>query len=137
MRHRPFFNETKALFDSVSSYNVDRLVALYDKDGLNDLDTESNNVVLRKQNEWQDWFYSMVLELHDLDATISTDILSYEAARDGNIGYSFVNFCQNVFIAGHQQKFYCTAKIAWKRVGNTWKESKLHVSLIDTYPQKS
>ena len=50
------------------------------------------------------------------------------------MGYSVVDFDQ-IFIAGDQKlKFSVIATIIWKRVGEDWKESRYHSSLISVNP---
>lgn len=137
MKNQPFYQETRALFESVSSHDFDRLAALCDDDfGIVDLDPNGQNVIIRTREEWENWFHTLFSQLKEMNAETNTDILSYDAIQEDKLGYSVVNFCQNLNVNGIRQKFYCVATIIWKNIEGIWKESRWHVSLIKTESEK-
>jgi len=133
MKDLPFYNETERLFHYVSTHNFDDLADLCDDDfGIVDLGPEGNNVMIRTRAEWENWFHKLFARLEAMQATTYTDILDYKALQQGTLGYSVVEFCQHLQFDGKHGKFYCVATIIWKAVGDQWKESRWHASLLRT-----
>ncbi len=66
-----------------------------------------------------------------MQAHTYTEIRDYQALQHETLGYSVVNFDQFLEVGGQKLRFNCVTTIIWKKVGNRWKESRWHVSLID------
>ena len=133
MNAQPFATETKTLFRCVSEHDFDTLAALCDDDfGIIDLGTEGQNVVVETREEWENWFHALFAKLDAMQATTRTEIEKYRALVNGDMGYSVVDFCQILDVQGQEGRFYCVVTIIWKRVGDEWKESRWHCSLIRT-----
>ncbi len=133
MDTQPFATETQTLFRCVSEHDFDTLAALCDDDfGIIDLGTQGESVVVETREDWENWFHTLFAKLDTMDATTRTEIERYQALVNGDMGYSVVDFCQVLTVGGHDARFYCVVTIIWKRVGDTWKESRWHCSLIRT-----
>lgn len=131
MEAQPFATETRTLFHCVSTHDFDTLAALCDDDfGIIDLGTEGQSVVIETRQQWEDWFHSLFARLDAMGAHTATEIQKYQALEMGAMGYSVVDFCQLLTIGDHTARFYCVVTIIWKRVGDAWKESRWHCSLI-------
>lgn len=131
MNTQPFAEETKTLFRCVSEHDFDTLAALCDDDfGIIDLGTEGQSVVIETRKEWEDWFHNLFARLDAMGAHTSTEINKYQALESDKMGYGVVDFCQLLRVEGQVSRFYCVATIIWKRVGDVWKESRWHCSLI-------
>ncbi len=127
----PFAEETKTLFRCVSEHDFDTLAALCDDDfGIIDLGTEGQSVVVEDRADWEDWFHTLFARLDEMGAHTSTEIQKYQALQNGDMGYGVVDFCQLLTVNGQTSRFYCVTTIIWKRVGDMWKESRWHCSLI-------
>jgi ketosteroid isomerase-like protein len=135
METPPFLDETKTLFRSVSTHDFDTLAALCDDDfGIVDIDPKGGSVVIETRAEWEDWFHSLFDQLDAMDAETTTDILDYKALRRGELGYSVVDFRQNLTMGDTTAHFYCVATIIWKQTPDGWKESRWHCSVIRVEP---
>lgn len=135
MAGMPFAEETTTLFRCVSEHDFATLAALCDDDfGIIDLGTEGQNVVIETRAEWENWFHTLFARLDEMQAHTATEIEKYQALVMGEMGYSVVNFCQLLTIGGHTARFHCVVTIIWKRVGDAWKESRWHCSLIRVEP---
>lgn len=131
----PFAEETKTLFRCVSEHDFDTLAALCDDDfGIIDLGTEGQNVVVETREAWENWFHTLFARLDEMNAHTATEIQKYQALEMGDMGYGVVDFCQLLTVNGQTLRFYCVVTIIWKRVGDAWKESRWHCSLIRTEP---
>lgn len=127
----PFAAETKTLFRCVSQHDFETLAALCDDDfGIIDLGTEGQSVVVEDRAAWENWFQTLFARLDEMQAHTSTEIQKYQALQMGEMGYGVVDFCQLLTFGGQTARFYCVATIIWKRVGEAWKESRWHCSLI-------
>ncbi|MDX2161330.1 MAG: nuclear transport factor 2 family protein [bacterium] len=135
MEALPFAAETKTLFRCVSEHDFPTLAALCDDDfGIIDLGTEGQNVVIETRAAWEDWFHTLFARLDAMQAHTATIIEKYQALAMGDMGYSVVNFCQLLTLGDHTARFYCVVTVIWKRVGDAWKESRWHCSLIRAEP---
>lgn len=135
METQPFLNETKTLFHSVSTHDFDTLSALCDDDlGIVDIDPQGGSVVIKTRAEWENWFHTLFDQLDAMNAETTTDILDYQALKRGELGYSVVDFRQNLTVKPHTAHFYCVATIIWKQTPNGWKESRWHCSVIRVEP---
>lgn len=132
---KPFYHQTETLFTSVENHDFDTLANLCDDDfGIVDIDPEGKNVIISTRQEWEEWFHTLFKNLDTMNAKTWTDILDYQAIQEDRLGYSVVNFRQNLQVNGHTSKFYCVVTIIWKRVGTEWKESRWHASVIRVEP---
>lgn len=135
METHPFLDETKTLFRSVSAHDFDTLADLCDDDfGIIDIDPKGGSVVIETRAEWEHWFHTLFDQLDAMDAETTTDILDYQALRRGELGYSVVDFRQNLTIGDTTAHFDCVATIIWKQTPDGWKESRWHCSVIDVEP---
>lgn len=133
MDELPFAEETRTLFRCVSEHDFDTLAALCDDDfGIIDLGTEGQSVVVETRADWENWFHTLFKQLDDMKADTRTEIQKYQAIEMGDMGYGVVDFCQLLTVGGQTARFYCVVTIIWKRVGDAWKESRWHCSLIRT-----
>ncbi|MGB3617019.1 MAG: nuclear transport factor 2 family protein [Catalinimonas sp.] len=129
--HYPFLEETHTLFRCVSEHDFDTLADLCDDDfGIVDLNEEGKNVVVDDRAGWENWFRTLFARLKAMNARTDTTIQDYQALQDGNLGYGVVKFRQHLYVGEHTFNFDCVATIIWKRVGDRWKESRWHCSLI-------
>jgi len=128
---QPFYSHTRRLFDYVTAHDFDNLAALCDDDfGIVDLGPAGENIMVRTRAEWEGWFKDLFAKLTAMEATTDTEILAYNALETPALGYSVVEFCQNLRVGGKVGKFMCVATIIWKLEGAEWKESRWHVSLL-------
>ncbi len=129
---KPFYTETELLFTCVSKHDFDTLADLCDDDfGIIDLDPQGKNVVVHDRAGWENWFKTLFQKLSDMQAHTYTEIRDYQALAHETLGYSVVNFDQFLEVANQKLKFNCMVTIIWKKVGDRWKESRWHVSLIN------
>ncbi len=132
----PFYHLTVNMLECVSTHNFDVLSRICDDDfGIIDLDTQGKSVVVANRQEWESWFRSLFAKLDTMRAKTSSEVLNYQALQTTEMGYSVLDFCQNLEVDGFVGKFYCVATIIWKKVGEEWKESRWHGSLIRTEPE--
>ena len=128
---KPFYSQTETLFRSVEHHDFDTLANLCKDDfGIVDIDPEGKNVIISTRQEWEDWFRTLFRNLDSMNAKTWTDILDYQAIQEDRLGYSVVNFRQNLEVNGQTSKFYCVATIVWKKVDEEWKEARWHASVI-------
>lgn len=128
----PFYKETELLFTCVSKHDFETLADLCDDDfGIIDLDPNGKNVVIHDRAGWENWFRTLFANLLTMKAHTYTEIKQYNALAHETMGYSVVHFDQFLEVNGQKLKFYCVVTIIWKKVGDRWKESRWHVSLID------
>lgn len=128
---QPFFAETRRLFDYVSTHNFDALAALCDDDfGIVDLGPSGENIMIRTRAEWENWFRTLFAKLTEMQAATDTDITDYKALQMADMGYSVVEFCQNLRVGGQVGRFQCVTTIIWKKTSQGWQESRWHVSLL-------
>ena len=128
---KPFFAETQRLFKYVTDHNFADLADLCDDDfGIVDLGTEGESIMVRTRADWENWFTTLFTKLGAMDAKTDTDIYAYDAVQTPAMGYCVVEFCQNLYVGDQHGFFDCVVTIIWKRVGNQWKESRWHVSLL-------
>jgi hypothetical protein len=128
---KPFFKETRLLFDYVSNHDFDNLAALCDDDfGIVDLGTEGQSMMIRNRAEWEAWFRGLFAQLGGMGATTYTDITGYDALETAEMGYSVVEFCQHLIFGGKHGYFNCVTTIIWKRTPSGWVESRWHCSQL-------
>jgi hypothetical protein len=131
MEMKPFYQETLTLFKCVEKHDFDTLAALCDDDfGIIDLDTQGKNVVIHDREGWENWFHTLFARLSEANAHTYTEIRDYQALLADSLGYSVVNFDQFLVVQGQTLRFNCMVTIIWKKVGEAWKESRWHCSLI-------
>jgi hypothetical protein len=129
---KPFYKETELLFTCVSKHDFETLADLCDDDfGIIDLDPNGKNVVVHDRAGWENWFRTLFANLLTMKAHTYTEIKEYQALAHETMGYSVVHFDQFLEVNNQKLKFYCVVTIIWKKVGERWKESRWHVSLID------
>jgi hypothetical protein len=132
MNDMPFASETKTLFRCVSEHDFDTLADLCDDDfGIIDLGTEGQSVVVETRADWENWFHNLFAQLDAMNAHTATEIQKYQAMKQGDMGYSVVDFCQTLTVGGETARFNCVTTIIWKRTEAGWKESRWHCSLIN------
>jgi len=132
MEGMPFAEETKTLFRCVSEHDFDTLALLCDDDfGIIDLGTEGQSVVVETREDWENWFHTLFARLDEMNAHTATEIQKYQALQMGDMGYGVVDFVQLLTVNGQTARFHCVTTIIWKRVGDEWKESRWHASLIN------
>ena len=128
---RPFFAETKRLFQYVSEHIFDDLAALCDDDfGIVDLGPAGENVVVDDRAGWEQWFHDLFAKLDGMNAETDTEITDYQALKHETMGYSVVKFTQRLGFGGQDAFFHCIVTIIWKKTADGWKESRWHVSLL-------
>ncbi len=133
MQHLPFFHHTQTLFRCVSEHDFDTLAALCDDDfGIVDLNEKGDNVIVHDRAGWENWFRTLFARLDQMQARTDTEIEDYQALETPEMGYSVVRFCQRLYVQEQVFRFNCVVTIIWKKVGDDWKESRWHCSLIDT-----
>jgi hypothetical protein len=132
----PFYQHTVSMLECVSTHNFDVLASICDDDfGIIDLDPQGKSVVVANRAEWENWFQSLFAKLKEMKAQTNSEIINYQAIQTAEMGYCVLDFCQNLEVGGFVGKFFCVATIIWKKVGEEWKESRWHVSLIRTEPE--
>lgn len=135
MRNKPFYQLTEEMFHCVSKHNFERLAQLCDDDfGIIDINTVGGSEIIRDRAGWEHWFQGLFTKLAEMKAETWSEITRYEALAHTDMGYGVVDFDQ-IFIAGDQKlRFSVIATIIWKKVGDGWKESRYHSSLIKVVP---
>jgi hypothetical protein len=129
---KPFYQETELLFTCVSNHDFETLAALCDDDfGIIDLDPQGKNVVVHDRAGWELWFKTLFQNLKQMNAHTYTEIKDYQALQHETMGYGVVHFDQFLELNNQKLRFGCVTTIIWKKVGDTWKESRWHVSLIN------
>ncbi|MGD1841126.1 MAG: nuclear transport factor 2 family protein [Thermonemataceae bacterium] len=133
--HLPFYDLTVEMLNCVRDHNFERLAQICDDDfGIVDINTKGGSEIIRDRAGWEGWFSGLFEQLQQMKAKTWSEITHYEALQHETMGYSVVDFDQ-IFIADEQQlKFKVLATIIWKKVGDVWKESRYHSSLISVEP---
>jgi hypothetical protein len=135
MENKPFYQESKILFDSVSKHDFQTLANLCDDDfGIVDLNEEGKNIIIRNRQEWEDWFRNLFQKLSHLKAQTWTEITAYDSVKGSDLGYSVVEFDQFLKLENQLLKFSCITTIIWKFTDQGWKEARYHSSLINVKP---
>ena len=131
MTDQPFYTETRTMLDCVSTHNYDLLASICDDDfGIVDLNPEGKNVIVEDRAGWENWFKTLFATLTAMQAETYSEITAYQALQHETLGYCVVNFDQFLLFSGQKHKFNCVTTIIWKKVGDAWKESRWHCSLI-------
>ena len=135
---KPFFDLTLRMLNDVRDHNFDDLAQVCDDDfGIIDINTEGGSEVIRNREEWEKWFQGLFRQLEEMKAQTWSEITRYESLVMTDMGYSVVDFDQ-IFIAfGKRMRFSVIATIIWKKVGDTWKESRYHSSLLGVKEEDS
>ena len=130
---RPFYAETLTLLRSVRDHDFDSLDRLCDDDfGIVDVDPSGSARVIRNAAEWSEWFRELFATLDALGATTDSEIINYQAVKDGSLGYSVLEFRQSLSIGDHTAFFDCIATIVWKRTERGWREARWHGSVLSS-----
>lgn len=128
---QPYFDYTVELLRSVRDHDFDTLAARCDDDfGIVDLDPAGGNVMVRTRAEWEAWFHGLFEKLDAMSAATDSRITSYQVLPGPDLGYSVVEFTQYLTVGEAVAAFDCVVTVIWKRVGDDWKESRWHISLL-------
>ncbi len=131
MKKKPFFDLTVEMLNCVRDHNFDRLSEICDDDfGIIDINPEGGSVVIRDREGWENWFNGLFAKLKAMNAQTWSEITSYEAIKTDEMGYCVVDFDQMLVVGGKKMRFSVLSTIIWKRVEDTWKESRYHCSLL-------
>ena len=131
MQEKPFFALTTQLLDCVRDHDFRKLSTLCDDDfGIVDITTTGGSKIIRDRAGWEEWFTNLFAELDGLRAQTWSEITSYEAVLNGDMGYSVVDFDQIFVTEGEKLRFKVIATIIWKRVDGHWREARYHSSLV-------
>jgi hypothetical protein len=130
-RIKPFFEFTVAMLDCVAQHNFETLAGICDDDyGIIDINTTGGSEVIRDRAGWENWFTGLFAQLKAMQAETWSEITRYEAITGSDMGYGVVDFEQVLVAGGKRYRFDVIATIIWKKVGNTWKESRYHSSML-------
>ena len=114
-------------------HDFETLSWLCDDDyGIVDIDPTGNARPIRNRVEWERWFHELFATLTALGASTDSEVISYKATRDGNLGYSVLEFRQLLTIGEHTATFDCIATIIWKWTLRGWREARWHGSVISS-----
>ncbi len=128
---KAFFNLTVEMLDCVRDHNFDRLSEICDDDfGIIDINTEGGSEVIRDRDGWENWFRTLFSKLKAMNARTWSEITNYESVRGDDMGYCVVDFDQILMLGDKRMRFSVISTIIWKRVEDTWKESRYHCSLL-------
>jgi len=131
MRAKPFFDLTAEMFRCVRDHDFVTLADLCDDDfGIIDINVTGGAQVIRDRAGWEGWFRGLFAQLEEMGASTWSEITRYEAVKAADMGYGVVDFDQVFIAGGKRQRFSVLATIVWKRVGDGWKESRYHSSLL-------
>ena len=131
--HRPFYAETLNLLRCVRDQDLPGLSVLCDDDfGIVDIDPSGSARPIRNRLEWERWFHELFATLDALGAATDSEVLSYKAVQEKNLGYSVLEFRQFLTIGEHVATFDCIATIVWKRTPAGWREARWHGSVISS-----
>lgn len=131
MQEKPFYAQTVELLDCVRDHDFQRLSEICDDDfGIVDIKTDGGSLVIRDRSGWEEWFVGLFAQLDSLAARTWSDITGYQAVRSGDMGYSVVDFDQTLETDAEKLRFSVVATVIWKRIDQTWKESRYHSSLV-------
>lgn len=131
-RQKPFFDLTVQMLDCVAQHNFERLSGICDDDfGIIDINTTGGSEVIRDRAGWENWFRSLFAQLDTMQAETWSEITRYEAISGSDMGYGVVDFQQVLRVGDKSFRFDVIATIIWKRMGDTWKESRYHSSMLN------
>jgi len=131
MKKKPFFDLTVEMLNCVRDYNFERLSEICDDDfGIIDINPEGGSEVIRDREGWENWFHGLFARLKAMNAQTWSEITNYESLQNGDMGYCVVDFDQMLVVGGKKMRFSVLSTIIWKRVGDVWKESRYHCSLL-------
>jgi hypothetical protein len=130
-RNKPFFDLTVQMLDCVAQHNFERLAGICDDDfGIIDINTTGGSEVIRDRAGWENWFQGLFAQLDTMQAETWSEITRYEAISGSDMGYGVVDFQQVLRVGGKSFRFDVIATIIWKKMGDTWKESRYHSSML-------
>ncbi len=136
-KNKPFFNLTVEMLNCVRDHNFDRLSHICDDDfGIIDINPEGGSEVIRDREGWENWFNGLFTKLKAMNAQTWSEITNYEALKTDDMGYCVVDFDQMLVVGGKKMRFSVLSTIIWKRVEDTWKESRYHCSLLGVREEK-
>lgn len=130
---QPFYDETLTLLDSVRDHDFAALADLCDDDfGIVDIDVAGNARPIRTRLAWEAWFRELFATLEDMDASTESVITSYQALREGTLGFGALEFRQTLTVGAHVATFDCVATIVWKLTPRGWREARWHASIVSS-----
>ena len=130
-KNKVFFDLTVEMLNCVRDHNFDRLSEICDDDfGIIDINPEGGSEVIRDREGWENWFRGLFAKLKAMNAQTWSEITNYESLQSGDMGYSVVDFDQMLVVGGKKMRFSVLSTIIWKRVEDTWKESRYHCSTL-------
>ncbi len=130
-KNKVFFDLTVEMLNCVRDHNFDRLSEICDDDfGIIDINPEGGSEVIRDREGWENWFRGLFAKLKAMNAQTWSEITNYESLQSGDMGYSVVDFDQMLVVGGKKMRFSVLSTIIWKRVEDTWKESRYHCSIL-------
>lgn len=129
-RDEPFITETTELLRAVNERDLNGLLGLGDEDfSIIDLDAEADGSVVHP--EWEPWLRRFFAVVDALGATTDSEITRYRAVATPELGYSVVEFRQDIVGSAFIATFDCLATIIWKPTDDGWKEARWHCSVVD------
>lgn len=130
---QPFYAETLALLEAVRDHDFARLAALCDDDfGIVDVDAAGRTRTVRTRVEWERWYLEQFATLETLGAVTDAEVLSYKARREGDLGFSVVEFRQSLTVGEHTAHVDCVATVVWKRTPTGWRQARWHGSVVSS-----
>jgi len=128
----PLIRETTTLLRAVNERDLDALLGMGDEDfSIIDVDPAGEKPLARVQPRWEPWFRRFFLLLDALDVTTDAELTGYRAIETSELGYSVVEFRQDIVGAAFIAAFDCVATVVWRPSPEGWKEAHWHCSIID------
>ncbi len=128
----PFIAETTDLLQAVNDRDLDALLGMGDEDfSIIEVDERGDIPRVRVQPDWEPWFRRFFVLLDALNATTDSEITDYRAIATSELGYSVVEFRQDIVGAAFIATFECIATVVWKSTDDGWKEARWHCSVLD------
>ena len=128
----PFINETTDLLRAVNDRDFDALLAMGDEDfSTIEVDSVGGRTRVRTLPDWAPRLRRFFVLVEALNATTDSEITGYRAVETSELGYSVVEFRQDVVGAAFIATFDCVATIIWRPSDDGWQEACWHCSVVD------
>ncbi|MEM7349219.1 MAG: nuclear transport factor 2 family protein [Acidobacteriota bacterium] len=128
----PFVDETRRLFTAICDGDLDALLGMTDED-FSTIEVDPDDPThARVSHEWEPWFRRFFDVLAALGASTDTEVTSYQGIGTAELGYSVIEFRQDIVGPFFIASFDCVATIVWKPTEDGWKEARWHCSVNDS-----
>lgn len=124
------FPLTQELLETIDRLDYDALLNfVHSNYQMIDVDNECNTVLLSNIKDWSTNLLHNINALKKRGGKLHSVITDYREELTSLIGYSILDFRQEVTIEGHRTISDYVATIIWRKIGEEWKETHWHCSL--------